>query len=82
MAVEHHSNKPGSMTAAELAPVSTLLEGVMLEITATGALFRAIARLSEDADIKALADQGRAQCEMQAGDLDCMVERLLHGRAA
>ncbi|WP_025917813.1 hypothetical protein [Herminiimonas sp. CN] len=44
---------------------------------AMGALFRTIARLTDDNEVKALCDHGALQAELQAGDIDVIRERAM-----
>lgn len=61
-------------------PVTVLDIQCMAGITyeqaeAMGALFRTIARLSDDREIKALCAHGALQADMQANDIDVVHER-------
>jgi hypothetical protein len=44
---------------------------------AMGALFRSIARLTDDREIRALCGHGALQADMQANDIDCLRERAM-----
>ncbi len=44
---------------------------------AMGAMFRAIAKLTDDRDVKALCRHGALQAELQASDIDVIRERAM-----
>jgi hypothetical protein len=54
------------------------LSNMALEQAETmAALFRTIARLTDDRDIKSLCNHGALQAELQANDIDLLFERAM-----
>jgi hypothetical protein len=63
-------------------PVTVLDIECMANITweqadAMGALFRTIARLTDDKEVKALCNHGALQADLQANDIDVIRERSM-----
>lgn len=78
--VDNHSSE--RVTINGFKPVSESDIECMANITeeqanAMGAIFRAIGRMTDDKDIRALCEHGALQADLQANDLDVIREQAL-----
>lgn len=76
-----HSSKPQFNRTTTERDVMTTTTGITaehigLEMTSIGALFAAIARLTDDSTIKGLAEQGQFLADSLTNDIDVEAEQL------
>lgn len=75
MATANTTSAPDGLDPVTALDLECFGNIVFEQAKAMGAMFRAIARLSKDAEIVALCSHGALQADLQANDIDLMMER-------